>query len=203
MASHNSRSMAAGSTFPGPELTSERHVQAAHQFPHPAATSRSSWVTGQNADHVGASQIPGLRDVCGTNFIVVTSIELECPGSMSSRAEDVQDLRRFRQWMKECPTGRGEGSPGGFTSRSLPRVAGLLIRPLRSPGIVPDHLGPLGSVHERLRDFDRGSWPRVVWTVAFEDRQRGLRTGHCKARDRPQLSHAELGRQRHTSEPYR
>jgi hypothetical protein len=124
--------------------------------------------------------------------MVVTSIELEGSRRVGGRSEDVQDLSRFRQGMEERRTGRGNGRAGGIARRNLPCIACLLIRPLRRPRAVTDRLGPLGSLRERLRSLDRGSWAPIVRAFTFEDRQRGLRAGHGIARNLAQFSHAEF-----------
>ncbi|GAB3209648.1 hypothetical protein GCM10027294_24890 [Marinactinospora endophytica] len=80
----------------------------------------------------------------------------------------------------------------GVARRGLSRVAGLLSRPVRRPGVVAQHPGPLGSVRERLRGLDRGPWTPVVGAFTFEDRQRGPRARHRVAGDLAEFAAAEL-----------
>jgi hypothetical protein len=81
---------------------------------------------------------------------------------MSGRSEDVLDLRRVCQGVEERRTGRRHGRARSVAGRGLSCIAGLLRRPLCRPGAVTERLGPLGSLRERLRSVDRGSWAPIV-----------------------------------------
>jgi hypothetical protein len=146
------------------------------QFSDSPTATRGDRVAPQDVHHDGMGKDPRLRDVVGSDGGIVSGGAFERSRGMRGRSEDVLDLRSVCQGVEERRTDRVAGRAHGVARRSLSRIAGLLRRPVCRKGAVTQRLGPLGSIRERLRSVDRGSWAPIVRALTFEDRQCGPRT---------------------------
>jgi hypothetical protein len=174
--------------------SSERRVQLTDQFSDPPTATRGGRVAPQDVHHDRMRKDPRLRKVVGSDGGIVSSGEFERSRGMSGRSEDVLDLSCLCQGVEERRTDRGDGRARSVARRSLSCIAGLLSRPVCRPGAVTQPLGPLGSIRERLRSVDRGSWAAIDRAFTFEDRQRRPRARHRIAGDLAELGPAEFDR---------
>jgi hypothetical protein len=147
----------------------ERGVQLTEQFSDPPTTRRGGRVALQDLYHDGRGQARQLRDVVGTDRVIV-------PGG-----------RR---------TDRVAGGSRGGAGRRLPGIAGLLSRPVRGSPAVPERIGPTRlrpRTPARRRPRLGGL---IVRRFPFEDRQGGPGGRHRVAGDRAEFGPAEFDRRR-------
>jgi hypothetical protein len=172
--------------------SSQRCVERSNQLPDTSTTRRCVRVAPQDLHYDGRRKDPGLRNLVCSDAGIVSGGALERSCGMGGRSENVLDLSSFWHGVKERRTYRVAGRPRSVARSSLSRIAGFLSRSMGRPRAVPERLGSLASIRERLRSVDRRSWAPIVRAFTLEDRQCWPRACHRVAGDLPEFGPAEF-----------
>ena len=113
--------------------SSQQCVEYSNQLPDTSTTRRCARVAPQDIHYHGRRKDPVLRDLVEPDVGIVSGGEFERSCGMSSRSEDVLDLRSFWQRVEERRTHRVAGRTRSVARRSLSRIPGILSRPVGRP----------------------------------------------------------------------